>query len=257
MTQTDRRDTSRREVAYPPARVVPVHTQWPIRVLAITSSMPLTSATRADLMRRGMELQPYSDGTAALLGFSDDEPSAIVAPTDMHGVELVPFIDAVIAWSDVPVVVGLGPETESHETAYRALEHGARALIGLPFTSQGLSDVLRQLGVFTPGLSGPAITLTVGAMTLDPLSFRATVDDMPVPLTPREFQLMKYLMNQAPRVVSVEELTNGHNVYCDGTVAGTRVAILRLRKKLTAVSPKAAAMLGTIRGVGYRISAPA
>ncbi|HSP53406.1 MAG TPA: winged helix-turn-helix domain-containing protein, partial [Cryobacterium sp.] len=109
-------------------------------------------------------------------------------------------------------------------------------------------------GAYGPRLGDPALTLTVGPVILDPQSFRVKVDGKFVALTPREFQLLKYLMHESPRVVTAEELTAGHGIYDDGSVAGTRVALGRLRKKLQAASPEAAAILETVRGLGYRVA---
>ncbi|HSP74854.1 MAG TPA: winged helix-turn-helix domain-containing protein [Cryobacterium sp.] len=207
-----------------------------------------------DLLRQGIELHPYSEGVAALLGLSQEEPAAIIASTDMRGVDILQFIDAVSAWANVPVLVGVAGGPESYEVAFHALEHGARALLALPFTAQGLADTLHQLGAFGPRLGDSALTLSVGPITLEPQSFRVRGDGAFVPLTPRELQLLKYLMNASPRVVTAEELTAGHGIYDDGSVAGTRVALGRLRKKLHTASPAAAATLETIRGLGYRVA---
>ena len=237
-----------------PTRRMPGSVRWPIRVLLIGSDTNSGHESSANLLRQGIELHPYSEGVAALLGLSHDEPAAIIAPTDMRGVDILHFIDAVSAWANVPVIVGVAGDTESYEVAFHALEHGARALLALPFTAQGLADTLHQLGAYGPRLGDPALTLTVGPITLEPQSFRVKADGTFVALTPREFQLLKYLMNESPRVVTAEELTAGHGIYDDGSVAGTRVALGRLRKKLHAASPAAAATLETVRGLGYRVA---
>ncbi|TFD31997.1 response regulator transcription factor [Cryobacterium cryoconiti] len=237
-----------------PARGMPGAVRWPIRVLMIGSDANLGQESSTDLLRQGIELHPYSEGAAALLGLSQEEPAAIIAPTDMRGVEILQFIDAVSAWADVPVIVGVAGDTESYELAFHALEHGARALLALPFTAQSLADTLHQLGAYGPRLGDPALTLTVGPIILEPQAFRVKVDGKFVALTPREFQLLKYLMNETPRVVTAEELTAGHGIYDDGSVAGTRVALGRLRKKLQTASPEAASVLETVRGLGYRVA---
>lgn len=259
-TNYRRGNSASAEYAYAQAgatRNAPPQLRWPARVLAVESSGILSRDGRSELLHHGIELCVYADGLSALLGFGDEQPSVVVAPTDMTGVDLVDFVSAVTAWSQVPIIVGLGREEGANEHAYRGLEQGARSLIALPFRGPELSTALRTLGVVATGGSDSAARIAIGPLSLDPQAFVATIDGKPLVLTPREFHVLKYLMTQAHRVVSPEELSEQHSVYGDANVEGTRVVVLRIRRKLDAASPGASAMLQTLRGIGYRIIEPA
>ncbi|WP_438353992.1 winged helix-turn-helix transcriptional regulator [Microbacterium sp. CJ88] len=240
--------------AHDVARLTPPTPRWPARILAVGSTRQLSLDDKSGLLHNGIELCVYADGLSALLGFGEEQPSAVLAPTYIEGVDLVDFVNAIATWSEVPVIIGVGAEENANEQAYHALEHGARSLIALPFTGAGIAATLRSLGSASARTDESAVTLSIGPLSLDPLGFRVTVGDQPVALTPREFHTLQYLMSQAHRVVSVEELAVKHSVYGDASVEGTRVIVLRIRRKLDAAQKGAAAMLETLRGIGYRIT---
>ncbi len=237
-------------------RGAPPHLRWPTRILAVESTALLSRGDQDDLLHHGIELCVYADGLSALLGLHEEQPTAIIAPTDITGVDLAAFIRAVTAWAHIPIIVGLGPEPDAHERAFRALECGARSLLPLPFTATELSKALRMLGQAPAGVGESAASITIGPLTVDPQAFNATVDGVAVRLTPRELQVLRYLMTQSHRVVSVQELAEQHGVFSDATVDGTRVTVLRIRRKLDSARPRSSALIQTFRGIGYRAVAP-
>ena len=108
--------------------------RWPYRVIAVESpSHMLTRISYDHLLASGIDLRPYADGPSALLGLMAEDPAAVLAPTDLIGVDFRRFVQAIVAWSDIPVIIGLTNDEESHQRAFRGLEAGARGLLGLPF----------------------------------------------------------------------------------------------------------------------------
>lgn len=97
-----------------------------------------------------------------------------------------------------------------------------------------------------------ASALAVGELTLDPESRRVTYRGRQVTLTVREFDLLKYLMANADRVVSRQRLLN--SVWEYGYDPGTKIVdvyIRYVRKKLGDEGPDS--IIQTVRGVGYMI----
>ncbi|GHD49054.1 DNA-binding response regulator [Mycetocola manganoxydans] len=257
MTQvrpTKRGDSAAAEFAYAHAGATHMGLptlRWPLRVLVIDSATVITSDAPEALFSRGIDLMPYSEGTGALIGLLKDEPALVVAPTDMAEIDLVRFVTAVVTWTEIPVVVGLGSEPGAGERAFQALEAGARSILALPFNADQISMAVRQMG-FTADSS--TVSMRIGPLTLDPQAHRLTVDGNDVNVTPREFELLRYLMRNHPRVVTVEELTQAANIYEDSTDAATRVHLTRLRKKLDGVSIAGGpSVLENVRGLGYRL----
>ncbi|WP_172979672.1 winged helix-turn-helix transcriptional regulator [Agromyces agglutinans] len=198
-----------------------------------------------------MEIHGYSDAIGALLAVREEEPAAIVAPTDMVNVDFMSFIEAMAAWSEVPVIVGVANHDGAADLAYQAIARGARSILALPCRPDQLISAVRSCGVRIDSHSRP---LTIGTLLLEPQAFRVTIDGRTVPLTPREFLLVQCLMLATPRVVSVEELTRALSTYDDGSVPATRALVTRVRKKLEATAVGSGRILETLRGIGYRIA---
>lgn len=95
----------------------------------------------------------------------------------------------------------------------------------------------------------------VGALRLDLLKREATLAGRPVPLLPREYRLLEYLMQHQGQVVSRTMLFEAVWDYrLDERTNVIDVHISRLRKKLNpdGNSP----MIETVRGSGYKLHAP-
>jgi DNA-binding response OmpR family regulator len=226
--------------------------RWPYRVIAVESpSQMLTRCSYDHLLTSGIDLRPYADGPSALLGLMAEDPAAVLAPTDLIGVDFGRFVRAIVAWSDIPVIVGLTNDEESHQRAFHGLDAGARGLVGLPFNPNQLTSAIRHLGLTR---SESAAILQYGSIELDVQAHQVRVAGTAVRLTPREFELVKYLLAQAPRVVSSAEIAAviGDDQHVVGPVR-VRKYVQNLRHKLGETRPGQPAVLETVRGLGYRL----
>lgn len=109
--------------------------------------------------------------------------------------------------------------------------------------------------------------LKVGALALDPARHEVTVAGAPVQLTKREFELLHYLMTHCGLALTRQVLLEhvwGYDLPGEARAADSRVEsrvetrtvdahILTLRKKLAEADPDTAALIETVRGVGYRL----
>jgi DNA-binding response OmpR family regulator len=226
--------------------------RWPYRVIAVESpSQMLTRSSYDHLLATGIDLRPYADGPSALLGLMAEDPAAVLAPTDLIGVDFERFVRAIVAWSDTPVIVGLTNDEESHQRAFYGLEAGARGLVGLPFNPDQLTSAIRRLGLTR---MESAAVLHHGSVELDVQAHQVRVAGTAVRLTPREFELVKYLLGQAPRVVSAAEIAAvvGDDQHLVSPVR-VRKYVQNLRRKLGETQPGQPAVLETVRGLGYRL----
>jgi two-component system phosphate regulon response regulator PhoB len=97
--------------------------------------------------------------------------------------------------------------------------------------------------------------LTVGRLTLDPTTHRVTATGAPVQLGPTEFRLLKFLMARPERVHSRAQLLD--HVWGDHVYIEERTVDVHIRRLRLAVEPHGCAdMIETVRGSGYRLSAP-
>ncbi len=138
------------------------------------------------------------------------------------------------------------------EDRIEGLRGGADDYLPKPFAFDELLARIFALGRRREAVSQESI-LETGPLKLDPATRQVSRNDSPVTLTPREFDLLRYLMKNAGRVVSRERLLN--SVWQLGYDPGTKsvdVYVRYLRAKIDV--PGAESLIQTVRGVGYMIA---
>lgn len=137
------------------------------------------------------------------------------------------------------------------EFRVRGLEGGADDYLTKPFD---LSELIARVHALIrrAELRHKDATLTVGRLTLDPLTRRVTQDGRLVDLSPREFSLLEFLMRNAGRTVSRSRMAEAvWNYKFDPETNVVDVYVNYLRKKLTFAGE--GAPIRTVRGIGYRL----
>jgi two-component system phosphate regulon response regulator PhoB len=149
----------------------------------------------------------------------------------------------------VPLIMLTARGDESDRVA--GLDAGADDYIAKPFSTKELLARIRAvLRRRTPEAVGEAIS--VDRLSLDPGTHRAAFDGQALKLGPTEFKLLHYLMGHAERVHSRAQLLDkvwGDHVYIEERTVDVHVK--RLREALGL----AGAMVETVRGAGYRLTA--
>src|SRR6476646_6913768 len=110
---------------------------------------------------------------------------------------------------------------------------------------------------------GPAAAqsglVTLGPVVLDVARHTVTVRDVPVDLTPREYELLKVLMSEPGRLFTRGRLLRAvwGTAYAD-EAHYLHVYVSRLRRKLAAADPDGgtARLIVAEPGVGYRVGEP-
>jgi len=156
------------------------------------------------------------------------------------------------AGSEVPVLIlsALG-RVDDRVTGLRA---GGDDYLAKPFA---FSELLARVEVLArrrrPGESETAYR--VGDLELDRLSHTVARAGKPIPLQPREFRLLEYLMRNAEKVVTrTMLLEHVWDYHFDPQTNVIDVHVSRLRAKIDkGFSPP---LLHTVRGAGYMIRGP-
>ncbi|MFC9245703.1 response regulator transcription factor [Streptomyces sp. NPDC057136] len=196
----------------------------------------------------GVSVTVCHDGAEALLQVGAHHPAAVLLGAPLPIVGAAQVTELIARLHPVPVIVGAGPDGVDEATA--ALSAGAVAFVARPYRIEEILPFLtvgrRQAG------DGPADTLVVGDIELDPAGFHVHVRGRPLQLPVREFMLLRYLMQHHNRVISRGELTQalwGAEVLDSNTLT---VHVRRVRNRLRNESGSCCT-IDAIRGMGYRL----
>lgn len=137
-------------------------------------------------------------------------------------------------------------------------EIGADDYVVKPFSPRELVMRVKALlkrVVQVPGEKEAAVSsvLTFNGLTINLDSRRVTCEGDEVSLTPKEYELLVYLAQRPEKVFSREELLRdvwNYQFYGDQRTVDTHIK--RLREKLGRASERAASMIVTVWGVGYK-----
>lgn len=203
------------------------------------------------LEREGCIVEVRDDGEAGLAAALADPPDLVVLDLMLPGLDGLEVCRRLQALAPVPVVMLTAKGDETDRIV--GLELGADDYISKPFSPRELvarvRTVLRR-AQFSP--TAPD-ALHFEGLLLDLRAREVLVDERPVALTAKEFDLLAFLA-QAPRqVFSRAQLL--HHVWDSSPdfqdPATVTVHVRRLRNKIEA-NPEHARWITTVWGVGYR-----
>jgi DNA-binding response OmpR family regulator len=223
------------------------------RVVLIEDDVEIRRLVAGALSRTGHDVEGAARGMEGLELVVNNAPDVVLMDLglpDIDGSDLLRMIRAV---SNVPVLVITARGEDP--TVVRTLDAGADDYLVKPFSVAQLEARLRA--VLRRGASdeGPSV-LAAGELTLDIASREVTLDGETLDLSPKEFDLLRVLMERKGEVVTKRELLA--EVWREPYGGADRtidVHLSWLRKKLgeTAVEPR---YLHTVHGVGVKLVDP-
>jgi two-component system response regulator PrrA len=164
--------------------------------------------------------------------------------------------------SDIPIIVVSGRGTERDKI--EALDLGADDFVAKPFLPGELlarvrAALRRSAQAARPAGSAHAARhpIRVGSLLLDPLDNSAALRGTLTRLNAAEFKVLQLLASREGETVSRAELLGG--LYGAAAPVETNVVdvyISRVRAKLRSL-PGGDDIIGNVRGVGWRLRAPA
>jgi DNA-binding response OmpR family regulator len=158
--------------------------------------------------------------------------------------------------SQVPIVMLTARGEEADRIA--GLELGADDYVVKPFSAREVAAriraVLRRAAASEPAAPPSDEAIEIGGVRLDPARRTVTRDGREVDLARKEFELLRYLMENAGRVVTRERLLEEvWDMNWFGSTKTLDVHVSAVRKKL-GDDPAAPQFVHTVRGVGFRFA---
>ena len=219
-------------------------------ILVVDDESQILRVMRASLPPRGYEVRTAPGGEEALDELRKEMPDLIILDLVMPKISGLEVCRRVREFSNVPIIVLSAKEAESDKVA--ALELGADDYVTKPF---GLDELLARVHAIlrrvSPSETNPSV-LTVGDVMIDTDARRVRVGGKDVKLTPKEFEVFKYLVANVGKVVTHRALLQA--VWGAESTEQTdylRVFINQLRGKIEP-DPHHPRYLLTEPWVGYR-----
>ena len=225
------------------------------RILVVDDDPQIRRVMRVTLTGQGYEVDDVKSGEAALDKLREERFDLVLLDMNMPGMSGVETCRAIRETSEIAIIVLTVRDSEADKV--EALDAGADDYVTKPYNAPELLARMRAALRRTPWTHGPTGRLTLGSVEVDFDTRRVIAHGRNVRLTPKEFELLRYFVTHANKVLPHRELLQAvwGPDYGD-QVDYLRVFVNQLRKKIEA-RPSSPVYLLTEPWAGYRFDLPA
>lgn len=222
-----------------------------METIAVIEDNVLTGDMITEILREeGFRVIRAYSGTEALYLLKQNKPDLILLDLVLPGLNGEGVLEHI---NGIPVII-LSSKTEV-EDKINLLNEGACDYITKPFnTGELIARIFVQLRKEkNVGNHTEESTLSVGDLTLDPLSLNLIAQSQVVKLTKTECAILKLLMSHSKYTISRDLLLDNISYETpDCTEKSLKQHIYNLRKKLCSIN--SSIQIETVRGVGFKLS---
>ena len=226
-------------------------------ILVVDDERHIVELVRFNLEKEGYRVITAQDGKEACSLASAEKPDLIILDVmlpEMDGFEVCRVIQRDSTISDVPIIM-LTARTEELDKVL-GLEIGADDYITKPFSPRELlarvKARLRRSAKKSPKLPDDNGVIRTDGLVIDPQRFEVSLEGEKLDLTPKEFELIRFLARSPGRVLTRDYLLE--NIWGYEYLGDTRtvdVHIRHLRQKIES-DPANPQYIETVRGIGYK-----
>ena len=224
----------------------------PLKVLVVDDEPPIRKLLRMGLTTQSYHVLEAPNGKTAL-ELMGDKPDIVILDLglpDMDGHELLRLIRS--KSESVPIVVLSSRGDEAGKV--QALDLGADDYVTKPFGMDELLARMRAALRHQLQVHGERPVFRTGELSVDLVRRIVKVGDKDVKLSPKEYDLLRILVQHAGKVLTHKFLLG--ELWDDLTDAQyLRVYVRQLRQKIEA-DPNTPQYVLTETGIGYRLRAP-
>ncbi len=217
-----------------------------MHVLLVEDDLVLADGIARILRGHGMVVDVVHNGDEADRALAAREVSVVVLDIGLAGIDGFEVVRRLRARrSTMPVL--LLTARDDVQDRVRGLEIGADDYLVKPFAAP---ELVARLKALVRRSNPRTVDLQIGRLQLDPLARCAMVNGQTIDLSAREWAVLEYLMQNASRVVSKQQIIDailpwGEEV----TLNAVEVYVSRIRAKIAS----AGITIKTIRGFGYML----
>jgi DNA-binding response OmpR family regulator len=228
------------------------------RTILVVDDEPTQREMLAEALEaEGFTIVTAADGRAALLKFRESKPDLVLLDLmlpEMSGIEVCRIIRAE---SGVPILMLTAKDSELDKVV--GLELGADDYVTKPFSLRELIARVRAQFRRTEQQAvtgGAPSVVDVGAVQVDLAGHRLLRDGVTVPLKPKAFELLAFLVRNPGQVFTRDQLLEhvwGYDYAGETRTVDVHVHWLRSRIEADPANPE---FLHTVRGTGYVFRRP-
>ncbi|WP_086427572.1 response regulator transcription factor [Staphylococcus cornubiensis] len=230
------------------------------RVLVVDDEQSIVTLLKYNLEQSGYVVEVAQDGEEALQKEKETKPDLIVLDVMLpkkDGIEVCKTIRS--DKNQVPILMLTAKDDEFDRVL--GLELGADDYMTKPFSPREVvarvKAILRRSSlVDSVRHEEEDEDIVIGSIRIRPDFFEVYRNDELLELTPKEFELLLYLVERQGRVITREHMLNSvWNYEFAGDSRIVDVHISHLRDKLEE-NPKQPQFIKTVRGLGYKLERP-
>ena len=223
------------------------------QVLIIEDDARIRPLLMRSLGDMGYAVASAGTGMDGLSMAVENRPDLVILDLGLPDIDGTQVLSMLRAVSDVPVIVATARDDDP--SLVGCLDAGADDYVVKPYTTAQIEARVRAV-LRRVGSGDRRAVLSVGGLEIDVGARRVSLDGTLLDLSPREFDLLRHLAENAGDVVTKRDLlTHVWNQPWGGSDKTVDVHVSWLRRKLgeSAAEPR---YLQTVRGVGVRLAAP-
>jgi two-component system, OmpR family, response regulator len=223
------------------------------RILVVDDEPSITDLVSTVLRYEGFEVETSATGRTALKAATSFRPHLVILDVmlpDLDGFE----VQRRLAADRLRTPILFLTARDATEDKVRGLTMGADDYVTKPFSLEELVARVRTILRRTGASAEASSRLTFADLELDEDSHEVWRGERAIDLSPTEFNLLRYLLLNATKVVSKAQILDHvwrYDFGGDANVVETYISYLR--RKVDVVDPK---LIQTVRGVGYSIRLP-
>ncbi|MDO5026449.1 MAG: response regulator transcription factor [Tissierellia bacterium] len=218
-----------------------------VRILIADDNKEITNIIKLFAQREGMQVDVANDGRQALDMYRKNDYSILLLDIMMPYIDGYELLRTIRKESMLPIIL-ITAKGEDYERIM-GLDYGADDYIVKPFSVAEVMARIRAILRRVEDKEGPK-TISYGNLFLDLDKYESSLDNKPVKLTKKEFEILWTLASYKDKAFTRENLLDtiwGYDYYGDSRTVDTHIK--RLRAKMAQAKGWT---IETIRGVGYK-----
>jgi len=218
-----------------------------MKLLIVDDEVNIREMLKQYALFNGYEVCEAADGFAAVRMAASERPDLVVMDVMMPGLDGFGAVKEIRKTSDVPIIM-LSARGEEYDKIH-GFDLGVDDYVTKPFSPR---EVMARVGAILNRKAGPkrdANVYTVDGLSIDMTGRVVTVDGVKAEMTPKEYDLLFYMVEHRGVALSRETLLRevwGYDFYGDDRTVDTHIKMLRSNLG------DYRSHVVTLRGMGYK-----